>query len=72
MTAPETNRSIQATAENGGPAGNNPAAGTPPSPALRRRAKAKNHNIRVSPAVLDAAGKDGDALLGSLRASPGS
>ena len=29
-------------------------------------AKAKEHNIRVSPAVLDAAGKDGDALLQSL------
>jgi len=30
-------------------------------------AKAKQHNIRVSPAVLDAAGKDGDELLRSLR-----
>jgi Mg2+-importing ATPase len=30
-------------------------------------AKAKEHNIRVSPAVLDAAGKDGDELLRSLR-----
>jgi Cation transporter/ATPase, N-terminus len=30
-------------------------------------AKAKDHNIRVSPAVLDAAGKNGDELLGSLR-----
>src|SRR5580698_10563938 len=29
-------------------------------------AKAKQHNIRVSPAVLDAAGKDGDDLLLSL------
>jgi len=29
-------------------------------------AKAKQHNIRVSPAVLDAAGKDGDDLLRSL------
>ncbi len=29
--------------------------------------KAKNHNIRVSPAVLDAAGKDGEELLKSLR-----
>jgi hypothetical protein len=29
--------------------------------------KAKNENIRVSPAVLDAAGKDGEALLRSLR-----
>jgi Mg2+-importing ATPase len=30
-------------------------------------AKAKNHNIRVSPVVLDAAGKDGEELLKSLR-----
>jgi Mg2+-importing ATPase len=29
--------------------------------------KAKNQNIRVSPAVLDAAGKDGEALLHSLK-----
>src|SRR5208283_3194843 len=29
--------------------------------------KAKSQKIRVSPAVLDAAGKDGDALLQSLR-----
>jgi len=32
--------------------------------------KAKSQNIRVSPAVLDAALKDGDALLGSLRTTP--
>ncbi|MGO8788452.1 MAG: magnesium-translocating P-type ATPase, partial [Terriglobia bacterium] len=31
--------------------------------------KAKNQNIRVSPAVLDAARKDGDALLRDLRTS---
>jgi magnesium-transporting ATPase (P-type) len=29
--------------------------------------KAKNEHIRVSPAVLDTAGKDGDGLLGHLR-----
>ncbi len=33
-------------------------------------AKAKNHNIHVSPAVLDAARKDGEELLRSLRTSP--
>jgi P-type Mg2+ transporter len=32
--------------------------------------KAKEHNIHVSPAVLDAAGKNGDALLQSLHTSP--
>ncbi len=34
-------------------------------------AKSKNHNIRISPAVLDAAGKDGEELLQSLRTNPG-
>jgi Mg2+-importing ATPase len=33
-------------------------------------AKAKEHNIRVSPAVLDAAGKEGDELLRSLGTTP--
>ena len=33
--------------------------------------KPKSQNIRVSPAVLDAALKDGEALLQSLRTSPG-
>ena len=33
--------------------------------------KAKNQNIRVSPAVLDAARKDGGALLRDLRTSTG-
>jgi len=34
-------------------------------------AKSKNHNIRISPAVLDAAGKDGEELLQSLRTTTG-
>ena len=70
MTAPETNTAVEKPAEKGGPAGNSPAAVPTPPGAAPAAAKAKNHNIRVSPAVLDAAGKDGDALLGSLRASP--
>jgi len=32
--------------------------------------KAKNHNIQVSPAVLEASRKDGEALLRDLRTSP--
>ena len=32
--------------------------------------KAKNHNIHVSPAVVEAARKDGDELLRSLRTTP--
>jgi hypothetical protein len=44
------------------------ATATPPAPDESQiPAKAKQHNIRVSPAVLDAAGKDGDELLRSLR-----
>ena len=42
----------------------------PPPDASPIPAKAKEHNIRVSPAVLDAAGKDGDALLQSLHTTP--
>jgi Mg2+-importing ATPase len=43
-------------------------AGQPALPGLSAiPAKAKNQNIRVSPAVLEAAGKDGDELLRSLR-----
>jgi Mg2+-importing ATPase len=40
---------------------------TPPAPDESQiPAKAKEHNIRVSPAVLDAAAKDGDELLRTL------
>jgi len=42
----------------------------PPSEASPVPAKAKEHNIRISPAVHDAAGKNGDALLQSLRTAP--
>jgi Mg2+-importing ATPase len=66
MTAPEMNRTAEESAEGSGPSGVGPA-GIPSAPdAPPIPAKAKEHNIRVSPAVLDAAGKDGDALLQSL------
>jgi Mg2+-importing ATPase len=42
----------------------------PPSDAPPIPAKAKEHNIRVSSAVLDAAGKNGYALLQSLHTTP--
>jgi magnesium-transporting ATPase (P-type) len=42
----------------------------PPPSAFSIPAKAKEHNIRVSSAVLDAAAKDGDALLQSLHTTP--
>src|ERR1035438_1154254 len=42
-----------------------PNVGPVPEPAVP--AKAKSHNIHVSPAVLEAVGKTGDELLRSLR-----
>jgi Mg2+-importing ATPase len=42
----------------------------PPLDASPIPAKAKEHNIRVSAAVLDAAARDGDALLQSLHTTP--
>ncbi len=67
MTAPDANSAVEeSSAEKGAPAGVN-TAGTPvPSDKSSPVAKAKNHNIRVSQAVLDAAGKDSAALLQSL------
>jgi Mg2+-importing ATPase len=70
MTAPDTNSALEESAVKSGPAGVGPE-GTPlPPDKSSPVAKAKNHNIRVSPAVLDAAGKDGDALLQSLHTTP--
>ena len=42
----------------------------PPPDASSIHAKTKNHNIRVSSVVLDAAGKGGDAVLQSLHTTP--
>jgi Mg2+-importing ATPase len=58
MTKPEPDGAAVAVVNAGHPA----HPGLPSVPA-----KAKTQNIRVSPAVLDAAAKDGDELLGSLR-----
>ncbi len=66
MTAPEMNRTAEKSAEGSGPSGVGAAGMPSASDAPPIPAKAKEHNIRVSPAVLDAAGKDGDALLQSL------
>jgi Mg2+-importing ATPase len=70
MTAPDTNSALEESAGKSGPAGVGPAE----TPALPDKssivAKAKNHKISVSSAVLDAAGKDGDALLQSLHTTP--
>jgi Mg2+-importing ATPase len=66
MTTPDPNNAGEkpSTEANSGATS---AAKTPPPPgASPIPAKANERNIRVSPAVLDAAGKDGDALLQSL------
>jgi Mg2+-importing ATPase len=58
---------------NGNPTGNSDLAGSPAlpetSPAIH--SKSGNRNIRVSPAVLDAARKDGEDLLRSLQTTTG-
>ena len=70
MTAPDTNSALEESAEKSGPAGVGPEGTPAPPDKSSTVAKAKNHNIRVSSAVLDAAGKDGDALLQSLHTTP--
>jgi Mg2+-importing ATPase len=70
MTAPDTNSALEESAGKGGPAGDGPAGTPAVSDKSSTVAKAKNHNIRVSSAVLEAAGKDGDALLRSLHTTP--
>ena len=67
MTAPGLHPSVEepyseSTSVNG-------AKTLPPPDASPVAAKAKEHNIRVSAAVLDAAARDGDDLLRSLRSS---
>ena len=67
MATPDSNHAVENSSAkaNSGALG---ATATLPTPDESQiPAKAKEHNIRVSPAVLDAAGKDGDELLRSLR-----
>jgi Mg2+-importing ATPase len=70
MTTPDTNSAVEESAEKAGPAGVAPAGTPAGSDKSSAAARAKNHNIRVSSAVLDAAAKDGDALLQSLHTTP--
>jgi Mg2+-importing ATPase len=70
MTAPDTNSALGESAGKDGPAGVGPAETPAPLDKSSPVAKAKNHNIRVSSAVLDAAGKNGDALLQALHTTP--
>src|SRR5450755_2886500 len=69
MTPPDADGTDRAAVHDAGPAGARLAAPParlkePPIPT-----KAKSQNIRVAPAVLDAARKDGEALLRDLRTS---
>ena len=70
MRAPESNHAVEKPAKrvtSGAPS----ATGALPAPDESQvPTKAKEHNIHVSAAVLDAAGKDGVALLLSLRTTP--
>ncbi len=70
MTAPDPNSEPKESANKGGPAGVDPGGTSEPSDKSSPVAKARNHNIRVSPAVLDAAGRDSAALLQSLHTAP--
>ncbi|MGB7758805.1 MAG: cation-transporting P-type ATPase [Bryobacteraceae bacterium] len=64
MTTSDANIAAVASVKPAGTDGSGPAGPHPDPPAIPK--KAKNQNIRVSPAVLDAAGKDGEELLRSL------
>ena len=70
ITTPDADSPVGALVEDAGTAGSKlgepPAhSNEPPIPT-----KTKNQDIRVSPAVLDAARKDGEELLRDLRTSP--
>jgi Mg2+-importing ATPase len=66
MTIPDPNHAVKNIAPNSDSGVAGLEAALPPSEASPILAKAKQHNIRVSPAILDAAGKEGDELLRSL------
>ena len=68
MTTADANSAAVASVKPAETDGSSPAGPHPDPPAIPK--KAKNQNIRVSPTVLDAAGKDGDELLQSLRTAP--
>ncbi|MGI9070818.1 MAG: hypothetical protein ACR2JB_05690 [Bryobacteraceae bacterium] len=70
MTTPDSDSTAE-TPVNDGTVASSLAAppACPPEPQVRT--KAKNQKISVSPAVLDAARKEGEELLQSLRTTPG-
>jgi Mg2+-importing ATPase len=70
MTAPDKSSGLEESAEKAGPAVVDPAGTPAGSDKSSTAAKAKIHNIHISSAVLDAARKEGDALLQSLHTTP--
>jgi Mg2+-importing ATPase len=66
MTTPDPNDAVEKHSIEANSGVTSATETLPPSEASPIPAKAKEHNIRVSPAVLDAAGKNGDELLQSL------
>jgi Mg2+-importing ATPase len=64
MPTSDANSAAVASVKPAGADGSSSAGPHPDPPAIPK--KAKSQNIRVSPAVLDAAGKDGEELLRSL------
>jgi Mg2+-importing ATPase len=71
MTTPDPNHAVEKASVEANSETTSAAETLPPAKASPIQAKAKEHNIRVSPAVLDAAGKEGDDLLTSLRTTSG-
>jgi P-type Mg2+ transporter len=70
MRTPDANSTAEALVNTGGTLGSS-LAGPPALPGQQSALpKAKKQNIQVSPAVLEAARKDGEELLKSLRTTP--
>ena len=79
MATPEGDNATPAIVDDAGRAGSTPAAPPAPPPLAQPpphkpdetspAAKWKKQNIRVSPAVIESARKDGEQLLRDLRAS---
>ena len=70
MTAPDTDDKLRSPVAAGATGDNGLAAIHPPPKTPPIPPKAKDHGIRVAPAVLEAAGKDGEELLRYLQTSP--
>jgi hypothetical protein len=68
-TTSDSNSTVEKPVANPTSGAAGPALTPPPAEASPIAAKAKEHHIRVSPDVLDAAAKDGDEFLRFLHTS---